>query len=96
MSGKVAQKDKMTTANNIEQGRTTRKRFPPTPVYTPGKKAYHEIKDAETPLVKAIEKDSTLAPRLIRKRKLVRQITKFVKNNKQMERVEEEEEWFEC
>jgi uncharacterized protein YlxP (DUF503 family) len=32
----------------------------------------------------------------MRKRKLVRQIAKFVENNKQMERVEEEEEWFEC
>jgi len=86
----------MTTANNIEQGRTIRKRFSPTPVYTPRKKACHEIKNAETPLVKAMEKeDSTHASSLIRKRKLVRQITKFVENNKQMERVEEEE-WFEC
>jgi len=86
----------MTTANNIEQGRTIRKRFSPTPVYTPRKKACHEIKNAETPLVKAMEKDSTHAPSLTRKGKLVRQITKFVENNKQMERVEEEEEWFEC
>jgi uncharacterized protein YlxP (DUF503 family) len=46
--------------------------------------------------VKAIEKDFTHAPSLMRKRKLVRQIAKFVENNKQMERVEEEEEWFEC
>ena len=85
-----------TTANNIEQGRTIHTRFSLTPVYTPGKKASHEIKDAETPLVKAIEKDFTHAPSLMRKRKLVRQIAKFVENNKQMERVEEEEEWFEC
>jgi hypothetical protein len=41
--------------------------------------------------VKAIEKDFTHAPSLMRKRKLVRQIAKFVENNKQMERVEEEE-----
>lgn len=61
MSEKVAKKDKITTANNIEQGRTIRTRFSLTPVYTPGKKASHEIKDAETPLVKAIEKDSTHA-----------------------------------
>jgi hypothetical protein len=53
----------------------------------PGKKASHEIKDAETPLVKAIEKDFTHAPSLMRKRKLVRQIAKFVENNKKMERV---------
>jgi len=58
----------MTTANNIEQGGTIRKRFSPTPVYTPGKKVCHEIKDAETPHVKAIEKDSTHAPSLIRKK----------------------------
>jgi hypothetical protein len=68
VSEKVAKKDKITTANNIEQGRTIHTRFSLTPVYTPGKKASHEIKDAETPLVKAIEKDSTHAPSLIRKK----------------------------
>lgn len=55
------------------------------------KKECHEIKDTGKPLVKATEKDSTPAPRLVRKRKLRRQITKFVENIKQMDRVEEEE-----
>ena len=50
MSGKVDQKDKMTTANNIEQGRTIRKRFSPTAVYTPEKKSCHEIKKADDSL----------------------------------------------
>jgi hypothetical protein len=54
VSGKVAKKDKITTANNIEQGRAIHTRFSLTPVYTPGKKASHEIKDAETPLVKPL------------------------------------------